>query len=430
MVLTNKLKRSSILAAAALLFLTSLVPLMSNKKAYAYGLVTQRSIKMSSSKAYVAADPDVTYTVRYMAATTHTVKAIVVDFCEGASSPIIGDACTIPTDFTVGTPTVANQAGISGFTASSANSGRTLVLSDATGSSMTAATTIVSFDITTVKNPSATGTFYARITTFSTELGGGAGEPDAYIADETDTTDVIDAGGIALSTANQLTITAKVQERLTFCIYTTGTDCATGTGSSIIMGDTNGVLDDTTEYTNNVAKFGVSTNANGYAGTCSADFDPDATLCSVVIRMKGGTLKSTSGCADGSGQPCSINPLGATATNTPATGGSEQFGVCVGFTASMTPLLATTPYDGGAGTCDVTDSNSPGGTGNPGANTNEYAFDDNNTTGTQSPYGQVISTFNASTEKTGVLDFVANIAATTEPGVYRTTLTFIATGTY
>lgn len=433
MVITDKLKRPSLLAVAALLVVASLVPVLrSREKVFAYGLVPQRSIKISSSKAFVSGDPDVTYTVTFTAATTGTVKGVVIDFCAGTSSPIIGDVCTAPSSFTVGTPTVANQAGISGFTAASANTGRTLVLTKVAGSAVTGGTTVISFDITTVKNPDTTGTFYARILTYANSSG--ASSPATYTAtaNGTDTTGVVDAGGIALSTANQLTITAKVQERLTFCIYTTGADCASGTGNSIILGDANGVLDNNVEYTNNVARFGVSTNANGYTGNCATDFDPDAnpTLCSVVVRMKGGTLKSNPACPDGVTQTCSINPIGGTPTDTAA--GTEQFGLCVGFASSQTPLLATQPYDGGNTTplCDVTNSNSPGGNSTPGVTTNLYAFDDNNTTGTKSPYGQVISTFNAATEKTGILEFVGNIAATTEPGVYTTTLTFIATGTY
>ena len=55
MVLTDKLKRSATLAIAALLFLASLVPLLTREKAGAYGLLPSRSITMSSS-----ADGDLT----------------------------------------------------------------------------------------------------------------------------------------------------------------------------------------------------------------------------------------------------------------------------------------------------------------------------------------------------------------------------------
>lgn len=400
MVLTDKLKRPSALAAAALLILASLVPLLSNTKAHAYGLVTERNIKMSSSK---AAQTDVNYLASWKAATSASVGGVVIDFC--SSSPIIGDTCTAPAGFDVNEAGLAlSQSGLSGFTINAATDTNTLIVTNGTPQALTAGST---YTLTLggggasdgVTNPTGGTpgvapedniTFYARILTYDTAANAAAYSSTAAGGG----TGVIDAGGVAMSTANQLTITSKVQERLTFCVYTAGGSCAAGTGNSITLGDANGVLDNNTQYTNSTAQFGVATNANGLSPSNS-----------VSIRMKGGTLKSNPACADGSGQNCSINPSGASATA--GTAGTEQFGLRV--TSTGAPLTATAPYNGGV---------------------NNYAFDDNNTTGTQSVYGQEIASTNASTEKTGTLEFVGNISATTEPGIYTTTLTFVATGTY
>lgn len=406
MFLIDRIRKSSFLLMAVLLSLATLSPLFTNTKAHAYGLVTQRFIKLSSSK---AADTDVTYSVGFTVATTAAVAGMVVNVC--SNSPVLGDSCTAPTGFAFHAKTgdntlvLANQTGLGGNNFSKDLTGATdnlLVLSRTSASISSGQAITIDLgssggsDGVTNPNGGTIGvapenniTFYARIMTFDT-----AAHAEAYTATGANTGN-IDAGGIALSTANQLTITAKVQERLTFCVYTSGTACANGIGSSIALGDANGVLDNNVEYTNNSAKFGVSTNANGLSPSNS-----------VSIRLRGGTLKTSPACADGSGQSCSINPVGNTATTTAA--GTEYFGLRI--TVSGAPLTATAPYAGGSGT--------------------QFAFDDNNTTGTQSTYGQEVASTNASTEQTGTLIFVGDIAAATEPGIYTTTLTFVATGTY
>ncbi len=420
--LADTMKKPIALALALMLVAASLVPLLTARKAHAYALISARSIKLSSSK---ASDTDVTYSVSFNPGSNGSVGGMVVDVC--SNSPIIGDSCTGPTGFKFhaksgdNTLAVANQSGLSGNNfsvdvAGAADDDNTAVFSRTAGALSTG--TQVTIDLGSsggsdgVDNPTGGTpgvapenniTFYARILTFDT-----AAHAEAYTSTAAGGgTGAVDAGGVALSTANQLTVTAKVQERLTFCVYTSGTACANGIGNSITLGDVNGVLDNNTEYTNNTAKFGVATNANGLGAN------------SVSIRLKGGTLKNTPGCADGTAHNCSIDPVGNTETDTAS--GTEYFGLCVSPSAS--PLVAASPYSGNAAAnCDVT------GSGNNG--TNKYGFDDNNTTGTQSTYGQSIATFNAATEKTGTLDFVGDIGATTEPGIYTTTLTFIATGTY
>ncbi len=378
--------RSSSLSIAVLFFaatvLLSLVSTLTSRAA----LLTSRSIQMSSSAVSAAST---TYNVSFVTpAASFQMRGIVVDFC--SESPLEGDtSCSLAGFSLTGTPTVNQTAGITGWTAGTLNSNRTLTLTDATG--ITASSTTVTFDITTVTNPSANGTFYARIYTYDLV----AGATSYTVADPDAGDPNIDFGGIAMSTASQLTVTAKVQERLTFCVYTSGANCAGGSGSSISIGGSsnNDVLDDTQDYVDKNAKFGISTNATSNA----------------IVRMKGTTLTSGGN---------TITAIGGAAASSSA--GSEQFGVCF-YQSSGSGMTLTAPYNNAS--CNTTTQ------GAAGAGSAQFGFDDSGS-GTTSTYGDDIATKPAGTESQGTMAFVGNIASTTEAGIYTTTLTFIATGVY
>ena len=402
MFIIERLKRPSALAAIALLLLASLLPILSRQKVGAYTLPISREIKLSTS---LASATNVTYRVAWQASASYTIKGIVVDFC--STSPIIGDTCTKPAGFDVGTPTITNLNGISGGTwasgAASANSGRTLLLTDATGNALTASTTNVSFELTTATNPSASNTtFYARILTYINDTG--ANSPATYTDTSPGTT--TEAGGIAMSTADQITVQSKVQERITFCIYTSAanyTNCTVSTTNPVILGDTNGVLSTTQPSINKTAKYNITTNASN----------------GVTIRAKGTTLTSGS---------FTIDPVAAgNSTGTTSSVGTEQFGVCTyrdtgGGTTGLTP---SAPYN--SANCSGTTAGQ--GAGND--NSANFGFDtttSNDNWGTT--YGDTIATKAAGDFSTGILVFLGNVSNTTEAGIYTTTLTFIATGNY
>jgi hypothetical protein len=469
MVLTDKLNRAAVLAVASLLFLASLVPLLTRQKAAAYGLMPNRSITMSTSQVSAT---NTTYHVRFDVATDATaIGGIVVDFCD--ESPIIGDTnCTAPAGFTLTTPAVSGQSDgsaadpidgtitgdcdIDSLTTAAALTTHTLALTNSSPTAALGVDTTCFFDITTVTNPSTVNhSFYARIMTYDTEANALAYDIGAPATNPG--TGNIDAGGIALSTAEQITVTAKVQERLTFCVYTFPTvetnpgdadwheaapdsvadnNCGGKTGSDVILGDVNGVLDPAQSYVDKTAYFSVTTNASHDA----------------AIRMKGETLQlnPTDPTCDTTAS-CSIDPIYQAAPGDGLPGLStettEQFGMCAyvfandtGATlgiADGTPSGADYSGSGNAGTgCDQTtqsarvasapaDSNGDGGTGHGGSS---FTFDATNTG--LGGYGQVIATKGAGGYSTGNLVFLGNISNTTEPGIYKTTLTFIATGTY
>lgn len=396
MKIKNWLRRPLYVAISAVLTFAAVMPLLSTATALAYGEVSSRSIEMSDSSASATG---VTYTVGFTP-NGSSIQAIIVDFC--SNDPIIGDSCTAPTGFSLGaTASVSNQSSnISSYTTVGelGSNHSTLELSGTAG----AVSGAVSFDINSVTNPSAVGTFYARILTFDTKT-----DADSYSATGTNT-GLVDAGGIALSTVAQITVTSKVQEELTFCVGTTSgaTSCASDTGSDVTLGDDHGVLSSSGPFVDKNTTYVVQTNATSGA----------------AIRMKGGTLTSGS------------NTITATGS-TPATSsaGSSQFGLCTYEASGSTISTASyTTYNGtGTGTpgttCQTQTSQTAGTASTGGAGTAKFGF---NTTATSSTYGDQLAQVSAGATATGVIAFLGNISVTQQAGIYTTTLTFIATGTY
>lgn len=423
-----RVKKPGTLAVAVVLVAVSLFPIISSKKAAAYGLFTDRAIKMSSS---AGGATDVTYSVTLEPGTTQNVAGLVIDFC--VNTPVINDTCTTGGwgfDINEAGLALANQTGLgaNNFSIDAATDANTLVLTR-TSSSLTAGTAI-SFDLGSsggsdgVTNPvdvdsgtggNQVGSFYARIVSYTTAAGAQAYTSTSIGAEPP----VIDAGGIALSTAAQITVTAKVAERLVFCVYTTGdgNDCTTKTGNAITLGNTNGVLDPLQPFVNAYTsvvgadndtgtRFSITTNATGGA----------------IVRMKGTTLTNTTS------QTISPNATPATSNF-----GNEQFGVCL-YQAAGTGLTVDDNYDGDASNPDTTEcsgTTNTSGTGTGGGdNSAAFTFDDNGTTGTTSTYGDEIASKIAGNYSTANLSFIGNISNSTEPGIYTTVITFIATGTY
>jgi hypothetical protein len=384
--LKGKRQRLTRLVVASLLIFASVVPILMQSQLVEAAQVTSRFVELSSS---AASATDVTYSVSFKAGSNHTVRGIVVQFC--GNSPLVNTACTAPVGFNINKATLAlaNQSGISGFAVDTTNStANTLIITNAGGSALTGGTTVVAFDMGStggadgVTNPTPTNqTFYARIVTYTTTAGA-----QGYVDSAVDTGGVhSDDGGVALSTANTITITAKVQETLTFCVYT-GINCAAG-GTAVALGDANGVLANTAlVYTDASSKFDLATNASTGA----------------VVRMKGDTLKT-------SGGTFSIDPYGTTCAADSTATNIEQFGVRI--SVSGAPLEPTVQYGCASGNhvLDVTGAN--------------------NVTTT---YGQAIAdtTNQALDVATGTMEFAAKSALTTEAGIYTTTMIFIATATY
>jgi hypothetical protein len=394
------------------LILASIIPALRKDSVAAYGLVSSRKITLSSS---ANAATDVTYQVSFVTATTSNIGGLVVDFC--SNNPIIGDSCTAPTSFDVNEAglAIANQVGVTDWSLNAATDTNTVVLTR-TAANVNSSTTIT-FDLGAaggsdgITNPATTNTtFYARILTYSTNAGATGYTPTVPGSEPP----LVDAGGVALSTVAQITITSKVQEQLTFCMYTSAviyTTCTGVSGTAVTLGDTNGVLRTSGAFVDRTTKYNITTNA----------------ATGAAIRIKGNTLTTGS---------FTIAPVGSTQALSAA--GTEQFGFCTFRDAGggTTGLTATAPYDGtggAAGDCSTTTQTAgTGTTGGTGAGASEarFAYDDNTSTGTRSTYGQQFASKSAGDFSTGIIAFLGNISYTTEAGIYTTTLTFVATGTY
>ncbi len=395
------ISRTSALIAAATVLVAVFIPILMNGIAKA-GIPTSRKITLDSS---AGAATDVTYTVQFttdQGGAASNIGGVVVEFCD--SSPIIGDSsCTTPSGFNINKATLAlgTQVGVTGFAVDTTNSDANTLILTRTASSIASAVA-VTIPLGTaaasdgITNPTlGNHTFYARVLTYAATA-----TAQAYTSATPGT--YVDAGGIALSTANTIQITAKVQERLSFCVYVGGSCTTDTTGaattSAFNLGNTNGVLDPAGPYVDRTAKFDISTNA----------------LSGATIVMKGDTLKS--GAFD-------ITAIGSTAATATA-GGSEQFGMCLfqSTGSGMTFPNATYPSAGCSGTTQTAGTASTGG-----ATGATFGF---NTTNTLSASGDTIATKPAGNTSTATMAFVGNIGFVTEAGIYQTTLTYIATGQY
>ncbi|MDQ3123548.1 MAG: hypothetical protein M3Q14_02610 [bacterium] len=409
------LKRTSLLLAT-LAFTAAL--LVANLSIFGFGIVdaaqlSTRSMTISSSlgggNSTGAANSetngaDSTHTFTFDAGTTGTIRALKFEYCTTAIN-----ACTGPAGMDADTtPAVLTQTneGVTFTNLYAINAGSstntTLLYTNATGNTFTAGTggTIV-FAVDDVTNPTSTGNYFVRMTTYS----------DAAA------TTAVDNGTVAFSITTGIAITSKVVETLGFSttaqVNTTnvpaeGSSCTpvTGTGA-IALGDvTEGTLSISQAY-DAFSAFRLHTNAgNG-----------------VVVQYAGNTLvKGTD----------NINAIGGTATASAV--GSEQFGLAVDPAAqggagnyanfdTTWPLNTAgrlelgTEYDGGTGTIVN------GGTAT-------FAYDaatpatPKTMAASDTAFGGYI------TCDTALVRYIGNIAPTTAAGTYTTTVVYFAVPTY
>lgn len=338
--------------------------------------VTERSVALSSS---AAARTGVEYTIKFTAVSAAT--SVVLDFC--SESPLIGDDCTKPAGFDV------DSGAITGFTKDAASDDKTYI-----GTAGTISTGVNTLVLTGVTNPSANGTFYVRILTYT------SGAP-AYTSTSPGTH--VDDGAVAVAINNTIGVSAAVLESLTFCVSGADTitdGCASGiTAPTLRLGvdQGNGVvaLDDQTLSTGNVYTQ-ISTNASRGA---VVNLKSNATDCGGLLR--GGTQDPE--------DRCNIAP--ALAADFEA--GDGKFG------------LRTTTVAGGTGTFQPSTFY---------ATNTEYRMNyiSGNATGVTSPYGDpFLNTDNQpATNKKMTVTFGATAAPGTPAGLYSADINLVATGTF
>lgn len=314
--------------------------------------ITSRKVTLGNSAPSTAT----TYTFDFTTATTSTFQSFEAQICTTASG-----ACTTPSGL-VTTSSTFNSSTLSGtWTVNNGTSGS--LRATASGASSTTNGSARQIVFGAVTNPTATNTtYYARVTLFSDA---------AY-------TTSVDTGTVAASTATAISLSATVDESLTFCTGTSGittSSCAGATGSSVSFGSLS-----PSSTASGASQLGVGTNG----------------LSGFAITVNGATL--TSG----------ANTITALASQTASTIGSEQFGL--NLRDNATPNIGTDPD--GSGTA------APTATYNT---VDQYRFVTADSVASKGSSDQ-FRRFHAS--------YIVNIDTATEAGNYTAVMTYIATATF
>jgi hypothetical protein len=349
------------------LIAATLVPLEANA---AVGELTSRSATLSTSQAGATANVVLTFTSS-AAAGSYLAKGIQFQLCD---SPLAG-TCNQPTgaNFSTASSTLGGQTGISGF----AESNKTATEYDITNSSgSTLNSTAVTVTINGLTLPStANQEFYFRVTTYTdTGLSAPSGGEDF--------------GGIAVSTAQQITVSGTMPESLVFCVGTSGSNCTNMSGSAVNLGTFSPAGTNT-----GTSLMDVSTNAgSGYAITVNGTVP---TSGSNTIAAMGTQSANSAGCA-------------VSCTSTTGTG---QFGTNV--RANTTPSVGADVTPTGAG------YNGAGAGGYNTANSFRFFTGDTVASSTQVSNSQLFTN-----------SYLVNVAGSQAAGLYTSTMTYICTATF
>lgn len=379
------LKRVSYVLSALALTVAALLPGI-NQSVSAAQLVS-RSVQMSNS---APSATGVQYLFTFTPATS--AQSIVIDFC--GDSPILGSTCDVTTNATTGLPSfdasgaTLTAGSLTNWTLTAATTN--LKLTRATGSA-TGTGSPINFTINNITNINVARSFYARITTYTDTAYGSYASPTSLGT-------YADYGGIALSTANTISVTARVMETLVFCV--SGAAPTSGCGGvstpAVTLGHgTPAVIDAQNVDTNaSVTPTYTQLSTNAASGA--------------TVRMK--NANACGGLSKDGGTTCDIAATNAGATAAAIAAGSAKFGLGVGA--------------GSGGTGTVTpNAKYAASTG--------YGMDPSSSTGVTSTYGDPIMASTAPVSSVNnQLTFAATAGTTTPAGVYTATLTLIATGIF
>lgn len=376
----NLFRRTLAMMSAAALMFGLAAPAVVGSVANA-AQVQSRSIALSDSTPGAAAQYKLTFTA------SQAATELVVDFC--GDSPIVGASCAFSSS-TV--PTISSPVSSLG-TAATVGSGSPVHTVKVTGLTIPAGSAFTVTFTSGFTNPSGTGSFYARVLTYGT--GGAAGYAPANTTGAATTTGSdLDYGGVALSTAANVSISATVMETLTFCTsgLVTGaapTTCASTSTPSVTLGSgTPPTIDSSAVYDNSAGNYRsymiLSTNASNGA----------------IVAMK--SKWTCNGLSSDSGASCGIpGQSGA------LTAGTAGFG------------LKVANGSGGTGTIQAANSYS--------ATTFHMG-----STGSATTYGDTIANTNTQpcSNVVSQLTFGATAGLTTPAGIYQSNEILIATGTF
>lgn len=156
------------------------------------------------------------YTVRFQYPSVNAIGSLRFQFCD---NPLVGTPCNLVPGLDVSGATLTSQSGVTGFSLLSTTQNEIILTRPPAANSMTNA----SYSFSGVVNPSIVGTFYMRITSYTS----------------VDATGVyIDEGGTTASTVQTLNINVEVPPILIFCVAThfETIDCSGGEGTLVTVG--------------------------------------------------------------------------------------------------------------------------------------------------------------------------------------------------
>lgn len=381
--------------------------------------ITSRSLTIGTSKATTASTWSYTFTL----ATAGNVGSLKFEVCTtplstctspGAGLNVNAGATTIGAGWAAGAFT-RDAVGAGGCTAA-AN-----VLCTARTSPVSETATAHTLTQTLQVNPTAVGTFFVRITTYSDIAWASA----------------VDSGVVAGAVVNQLTVNARIQEILSFCVGTTtvndatttpGADCSAVTGTTVDIGvldsgsvNTSPINTNGGSNTNGIAM--IRTNAqNGAVVSYFAEQDTSSGQLKVVGAACSGT-STTDQC---------LNNAAAAGAQAVISAGTEAFGMTIGgvncgsttsytctFASGLTNLAPLSGYIGGTYT--------QGSAGTYGTGTG-FAWLSTGTAVTIA--SSASSPVKVIDDESLILRFAATPSITTPTGAYTVTSTFVATATY
>jgi hypothetical protein len=333
----------------AMVIFPALKPVSVHASQIAYRSITlSDSGRSGTSITGIGSGTNVTY--RISLDLYNNADSMVIDFC--ANDPIINDHCKAPKDMDVSSTAVINgvdgTSDVSAWTltnTSTANNKR-LKLAIGSGSTISGAATPVrhTFSITGVTNTSKLGSFYARIYTYANGTFGTYASPTLNPSDAADVGDpddsanpsavgsgnYLDYGGIAMTTNNIISITARVQESLSFCV--------SGTNPALWNAPDTGSCSDTAASDAPALTLGsgaptptLSATAVDY-GTVYSQISTNATNGAVIAMRNSNSTCSNdsgvtfpSGLSADNGLTCAITGVGSTAAAIAI--GSAKFGM-------------------------------------------------------------------------------------------------------
>jgi len=245
-------------------------------------LLTGRGFTFPNSNASAVTD----YTITLQVNSSSTLGSILVEVC--SNSPLEVEACVAPNGFDISHATIISQSGLGNLSIFS-QTANTIIFTHPPAAIVPPQQ--ISIKLNNVTSPSASGSYYGKLTTFaSTDASGPS----------------TDFGGLAFAITDNLQLTTIVPPYLGFCaaVQITAYDCRTADGNYVNLGN----LSSTTTRSGQT-QLVVATNAFG----------------GYIIQTGGATLLSGNNVIAAMGIPAASQI------------GTAQFGI--NLRANATPLV-------------------------------------------------------------------------------------------